>query len=109
MATHEDLAANRDQYEPGYGETFLATDTGTISLGDGNGWLELTDVLTSADGVGTAHERYTDTEAVAAVNAEDALTVNVTGDAATVGGHAIYVGATAPANPNPDDLWIDTS
>ena len=47
MATYEDIAANRDQYAPGYGETFLATDTQTLSLGDGNTWLELPGVPVS--------------------------------------------------------------
>lgn len=43
-----DVDANRDQYNPKNGAKFLATDTGTIYLGDGSSWSRIGEIGTSS-------------------------------------------------------------
>lgn len=45
-----DEAANRDEYEPTAGATFIAVDTGVVSTGDGQQWQTAFSLSPSADG-----------------------------------------------------------
>ena len=56
------------------------------------------------------HTRYTGSEAVSAINAEDSLDVNITGDADTVDGSDVGTGSNdIPKNSDASGLqWPDT-
>ena len=104
-----DNGSSWDDITPG-GSSWSVSNSGTEVLVGPSDLNFGTGLSVTDDGDGSVtidgHAKYTDSEAVTAVNAETSLDVSISGDADTVDGINIYFQSTEPTSPSEGDIWI---